>query len=171
MSGSTSVLKPGINGFLNSDSTPVIPSTPYSRKHTSPHLVLDDMLKSWYRYRRHRSKGCQTRVNILEATNWAVPFGPITIKKSDRFFIRTREDQELVSDQWTIKSLAEGATWTETMRGRRLPVSVIAKMPSVYAKKCLPFVDAESWRGSDPRISCAFWRKERDWRTRLLEGE
>lgn len=46
--------------------------------------------------------------------------------------IRTPEDQELVSDQWTIKALAEGETWVETMNGCRLPASVVAKKPSVY---------------------------------------
>lgn len=43
-------------------------------------------------------------------------------------------------------------------------------MPSVYAPKRLPFVDAECWKGSNASISCALWRKERDWRTRLPEA-
>ena len=111
------------------------------------------------------------RRNILKGTTWAVPFGPIAIHKTDRFLIRTPEDQELVSDQWTIKALAEGETWVETMNGCRLPASVVAKKTSVYTKKDLPFVDAETWKASNPEIICALWRNERLQRTRLLEAE
>ena len=73
-----------------------------------------------------------------------MPFGPIAIDQTDRFFICLPEDQEVVSDQWTIKALAEGETWIETMNGCRLPFSVVAKKPSAYVKKDLLFVDAES---------------------------
>lgn len=119
----------------------------------------------------HGTTASLNRRNILEGTMWAVPFGPIGTRETDRFFIRTPEDQELVSDQWTIRALAEGETWVETMSGCRIPASTVAKQPSVYAKKGLPFVDAETWRSSNPKISCALWQNEKLQQTRLIKAE
>ena len=77
------------------------------------------------------------RRNILEGTTWAVPFGQLAIHKTDRFFIRTPENQEVVSDQWTIKALAEGEVWVETMNGCRIPASTVTEKSSVYARIAL----------------------------------
>lgn len=63
--------------------------------------------------------------------------------------------------------LAEGETWVETMGGCRIPASVVAKNPSVYAKKGLPFVDEETWKASNPNIS---WN-EKLYRARLVKAE
>ena len=107
------------------------------------------------------------RRNVLEGTTWAVPSGPIAIRETDLCFIRTPEDQEVVSDQWTIKALAEGEIWVETMGACRIPASMVAKEPSVYAKKGLPLVDAETWKAFNPNIS---WN-ERLQQFRLIEAE
>lgn len=111
------------------------------------------------------------RRNILEATTWAMPFGAIAIRKTDQHFIRTLEDEELVADSWTIKALAEGEIWVETMDGCRLPAPMLEKSSSAYTKKNLQFVDADTWKTSNPTVKCSLWRKEKRCRTRLLAAE
>lgn len=117
--------------------------------------------------RRGRTASLHRR-NILECTTWAVPFGQLAIHRTDRFFIRTPEGQEVVADQWTIKALAEGEIWVETMDGCRIPVSTVTKKSSVYAKKEIPFVDTETWKTDNPE---EVWGYDRGRRTRLLEAE
>ena len=120
---------------------------------------------------RHGTTASLNRRNVLESTTWAVPFGQLAIHKTDRFFIRTPEDQEVVSDQWTIKALAEGEIWVETTDGCRVPASTVPKKSSVYVKKRLPFVDAETWKALHPKTNFAVRGYDRGRPTRLLEAE
>ena len=121
----------------------------------------------------HGTTASLNRRNILENTTWALPLGQLAIHRTDLdlFFIRTPEDQEVVSDQWTIKALAEGEIWVETMDGCRVPASTVTKKSSVYAKKRLPFVDAETWEAYNPNTSIAVWGNDWGRPTRLLEAE
>lgn len=114
------------------------------------------------------------RRNILECTTWAMPFGQLAIHNTNRFCISTAKNEEVVSDQWATRALAEGAIWVETMDGFRIPASTVTKKSSVYAQKKAPLVDAETWEANDPGINYeewGVWGYDMGRRTRLLKAD
>lgn len=103
------------------------------------------------------------RRDVAKDKTWAIPYRKIWPSQSTSVLTRTPEGIEGLSSPGVIEILAEDEIWKETTNGSRFPADLQSAEgweTQGYSKKELPLETVDSYRGRNPRKSCALWANE-----------
>lgn len=115
----------------------------------------------------------------LTGRTWAMPLGQVFGDQDTigTYWIRTRDGSELIGKWDGVYNVAEGATWTKTVNGTRVPTSLLknrnksALLETLIDRDAVPVHHSSDWKAENPTAECYLWDDEQQAGMKLGEAE